>query len=105
MMRVLVTTPSGDNVPLGDLVDPEYQQGPQMIKTEDTFLVGYVLFDKSAGLSDVSVVNDVQNMIQHHIEMGLLNVPNGVHFTFSGSYESQHRAAQRLQLLFHWLWD
>jgi Cu(I)/Ag(I) efflux system membrane protein CusA/SilA len=99
MMRVLVTTPSGAQVPLGDLVHLEYEQGPQMIKTEDTFLVSYVLFDKRSGHSDVSVVRDVQEMIQHHMDAGLLTVPNGVHFEFSGSYENQQRAAQRLQII------
>ena len=31
-------------MPLGDLVHVEFVRGPQMIKSEDTFLVGYVLF-------------------------------------------------------------
>ncbi|MBK7335028.1 MAG: efflux RND transporter permease subunit [Saprospirales bacterium] len=44
--KMLVSTPVGSQVPLGELVEIEYVRGPQMIKSENTFLTGYVLFDK-----------------------------------------------------------
>ena len=44
--KILLPTPTGVQVPLGELVSLEFVRGPQMIKSEETFLVGYVLFDK-----------------------------------------------------------
>lgn len=42
--KILVPTPTGAQIPLGDLITVNYLKGPQMIKSEDTFLVGYVAF-------------------------------------------------------------
>lgn len=50
-------------------------RGPQAIKSEETFLVGYVLFDKKENFSEVGVVNDAQKMIQDKIDAGELIVP------------------------------
>ena len=44
------------HVPLGDLVAIDYVRGPMTIKSEDTFLVGYVIFDKQPGPAEVDVV-------------------------------------------------
>src|SRR5690606_31087607 len=44
--RILIPTAEGQQIPLGQLAKVRYERGPQMIKSEDTFLVGYVLFDK-----------------------------------------------------------
>ncbi|MFC2119356.1 efflux RND transporter permease subunit, partial [Bacteroidota bacterium] len=38
-------TPVGAMIPLTDLADIEYVQGPQVIKSENTFLISYVIFD------------------------------------------------------------
>ena len=46
LKKVLIPTPSGVQVPLGELAEITYTRGPQLIKSEDTFLVGYVIFDK-----------------------------------------------------------
>ena len=42
LKKVLIPTPSGVQVPLGELSEIIYTRGPQLIKCEDTFLVGYV---------------------------------------------------------------
>ncbi len=97
--RILVPTSTGAQVPLGELADLEYVRGPQMIKSEETFLVGYVLFDKRDGYAEVNVVNDAQNFIQEKIDNGELLVPEGVNFKFSGNYENQVRAVKRLSIL------
>ena len=54
--RILVPAPAGTQIPLVQLADIEYVRGPQVIKSEDTFLVGYVLFDKRDGFAEVEVV-------------------------------------------------
>ena len=59
-----MTTPNGQQIPLGDLVTIRYEQGAQSIKSEDGFLIGYVLFDREDGFSEVEVVNNAQNYLQ-----------------------------------------
>lgn len=97
--KILIPTPTGAQIPLSQLVDMEYVRGPQAIKSENTFLVGYVLFDKKEGFAEVDVVNDAQEMIQQKIDAGELIVPNGVSYKFSGSYENQVRAEKRLSII------
>jgi Cu(I)/Ag(I) efflux system membrane protein CusA/SilA len=97
--EILIPTPTGAQIPISQIVDFEYVRGPQAIKSEETFLVGYVLFDKRDGFSEVGVVNDAQNAIQERIDSGDLNVPAGISYKFSGSYENQVRAEKRLSII------
>ncbi len=97
--RMLVPTPVMAQVPLGELVDIEYVRGPQMIKSEDTFLTGYVLFDKKEGYAEVDVVEEAQRFINQKISDGELVVPAGVSYKFSGTYENQLRAMKRLSIV------
>jgi Cu(I)/Ag(I) efflux system membrane protein CusA/SilA len=96
---ILVPTPMGAQVPLRELTTLEYRRGPQMVKSEDTFLVAYVLFDKMPGFAEVSVVRDSQQHIQNAIASGDLIVPAGVSYEFSGSYKNQVRAAKRMTIV------
>ena len=96
---ILIPTPTGTQIPLGQVTELEYVRGPQMIKSEETFLVGYVLFDKNEGFAEVTVVDDAQKAIQAKIDAGELVVPAGVSYKFSGSYENQVRAEKRLSLI------
>jgi Cu(I)/Ag(I) efflux system membrane protein CusA/SilA len=97
--KILIPTATGTQIQLSQVVDFEYLRGPQAIKSEETFLVGYVLFDKKEGFSEVTVVEDARNLIQSKIETGELEVPAGVTFKFSGSYENQVRAEKRLSVI------
>ena len=99
MQKMLAPTPVGAQVPLGQLVRMEYVRGPQMIKSEDTFLTGYVLFDKKEGYAEVDVVEEAQRFIQQAIESGELIVPAGLSYKFSGTYENQIRAMKRLSIV------
>ena len=96
---ILVPTPSGAQVPLRELSTLEYRRGPQMVKSEDTFLVSYVLFDKLPGFAEVTVVEDAQLFIQDTIDAGEVVVPPGVSYEFSGSYKNQVRAAKRMSIV------
>src|SRR5690606_35130510 len=99
MDRILVMTNSGAQVPLSEMAQIVYRPGPMMIRGEDSFLVGYVLLDKKAGFAEGSVVEDAQLFLQDRIDAGELQVPPGVSFKFSGSYENQIRAEKRLALI------
>lgn len=97
--KILIPTPTGAQIPIRQLVDIEYVRGPQMIKSEETFLVGYVLFDKKSNFAEVEVVNQAQDAIQKKIDSGELKVPAGISYKFSGSYENQVRAVKRLSIV------
>ncbi len=99
LSRILVTAPGDVRVPLGELVRITYERGPQAIKSEDGFLVGYVLFDKEDGLAEVEVVSRARAYIQSRIETGNLIVPNGISWQFAGTYEQQQRASERLSVI------
>jgi Cu(I)/Ag(I) efflux system membrane protein CusA/SilA len=96
---IMVPTEGSAQIPLRQLADIRYVRGPQEIKSEDTFLVGYVLFDKKSGYAEVDVVEQAQNFLQHKIEAGELVVPAGVSYRFAGNYENQVRAQKRLMVI------
>jgi Cu(I)/Ag(I) efflux system membrane protein CusA/SilA len=95
---VLVAAPDGTQIPLRELAEIRYTRGPQVIKSEDTFLVGYVIFDKQDGYAEVEVVEQAQTFLQEKIKSGELNIPAGVSYKFTGSYESQVRAEKKLRV-------
>ncbi|NNL79882.1 MAG: efflux RND transporter permease subunit [Flavobacteriaceae bacterium] len=97
--QIYVPVESGSPVPLGELASIKYEQGPQVIKSEDTFLVGYVLFDKLENFAEVNVVENAQKLIREKIESGELVVPDGVNYAFTGTYENQLRAAKTLSIV------
>lgn len=97
--KILVATPTGNQIPLSQLVTIEYVKGPQAIKSENTFLTGYVLFDKREGYAETDVVNAAQAAIQSKIDDGSLIVPPGISYKFSGTYENQIRAVKRLSIV------
>jgi len=97
--QIYVPVEKGSLVPLSELATIRYEQGPQVIKSEDTFLVGYVLFDKMDGYAEVNVVENAQSMIQSKIDSGELIVPKGINYQFTGSYENQLRAEKTLSVV------
>jgi len=97
--KILVPTMTGIQVPLGELAKIEYEQGPQMIRSEDTFLTGFVIFDKKEGLAEVDVVNQASDYLKAKIASGELVIPKGVSYKFAGNYEHQARATKRLSIV------
>jgi copper/silver efflux system protein len=83
-------------IPLSQLADIHFVRGPQVIKSEDTFLIGYVLFDKLPGYAEVDVVENAQDYLRQHLDPAL---PAGVSYRFAGSYENQIRAQKKLALV------
>ncbi|MDH7911592.1 efflux RND transporter permease subunit [Winogradskyella sp. SYSU M77433] len=99
LQQIYVPVKKGSPVPLSELATIRYEQGPQVIKSEDTFLVGYVLFDKVDGYAEVNVVENAQAMIQSKIDAGELIVPKGINYQFTGTYENQLRAEKTLSVV------
>ncbi|MFD1094136.1 efflux RND transporter permease subunit [Salegentibacter chungangensis] len=99
LKNIYIPVENGNPVPLGEVVNIRYEQGPQVIKSEDTFLVGYVLFDKLDGFAEVEVVENAQALIQQKIDNGELKLPKGVSYKFTGTYENQIRAEKTLSFV------
>ena len=94
--RIVISASNGRQILLRDIADIVYERGPQQIKSEDTFLVGYVLFDKIDASSAGDVVSSVSLQIEQHIDAGTLKLPEGVYYRFAGSYQQQQHAMKRL---------
>ncbi len=97
--NIYIPVEKGSPVPLSELATIRYEQGAQVIKSEDTFLVGYVLFDKLDGYAEVNVVENAQTLIQQKIDSGELVVPKGINYQFTGTYENQLRAEKTLSVV------
>ncbi|MFV1958538.1 MAG: efflux RND transporter permease subunit, partial [Planctomycetota bacterium] len=98
--RILVPTSSEAQVPLNQVAKLHYVRGPQVIKSEDTRLVGYVTFDKaSRGLAEVDVVEACERTIEDRIASGDFVLPAGITYDFAGSYENQVHAEKKLMIV------
>ena len=97
--KILIPTPAGVQVELGELADVTYVRGPQIIKSEDTFLTSYVIFDMKPGYAETNVVEDAQALIKKKMDSGEFELPAGVTYRFTGNYENQIRASKRLSIV------
>ena len=99
LKQILIPTPQGTQIPLEQVASISYRKGPQAIKSENTFLISYVIFDKKDGRAEVEVVNQAQRYLKEKTDQGELTIPKGVSYTFTGSYENQVRAEKRLSFV------
>ena len=91
--RVLVRTPMGSQVPLGQLADIRFTSGPAMIRDEDGQLAGYVYVDTAT--TDIGgYVDGARAVLGERLQL-----PAGYTLVWTGQYEFQVRAQQRLQIL------
>ncbi|HOS73100.1 MAG TPA: efflux RND transporter permease subunit, partial [Bacteroidales bacterium] len=97
--KILIPAAGGIQVPLGAVADIDYTKGAQMIQSENTFLVGYVIFDKHEGKAEVDVVNEAAGILRAGIDSGDIELPPGVSYKFAGNYEHQIRATKRLSVV------
>ena len=97
--RILVPAMNGIQIPLGEVADIDYSRGAQMIRSENTFLVGFVIFDKMEGKAEVEVVKEAGKIIKGKIDSGDIKLPPGVTYKFAGNYENQLRATKRLTIV------
>jgi Cu(I)/Ag(I) efflux system membrane protein CusA/SilA len=70
-----------------------------MIRSENTFLVGFVIFDKLEGKAEVDVVEEATRILKGEIDSGEIKLPPGVTYKFAGNYENQLRATKRLAIV------
>ena len=99
MYESLVTTARGAQIPLSEVAEITYTRGPQMIRSENTFLTAYVTFGSVAGYAEVEAVEAAGEHLRLAQQRGELNLPSGVSYSFAGSYQQQQSAMQTLQLV------
>ncbi len=99
LKRIYIRTAAGNQIPLSEVAKVRYEAGPQSIKSEDGFLVGYVLFDREPDYAEVDVVHNAQKLLEEKIASGELKLPHGVSYRFAGNYENQVRASKRLSIV------
>ncbi|MCC5921378.1 MAG: efflux RND transporter permease subunit [Cyclobacteriaceae bacterium] len=99
LKQLPIKVADGKEVPLGMLVDLELTAGPMSIKSENSFQVAYVLFDREQGQSEIAVVERARDFLDKAIARGELKVPEGVSYRFAGNFENQQRAEKRLMIV------
>ncbi|MEE9455798.1 MAG: CusA/CzcA family heavy metal efflux RND transporter [bacterium] len=90
LKRVLVPTPAGPPVPLGQIADIELKTGPPVIKDENGSLSGWVYIDIE-GRSVGSYVRDAKKAVEEK-----LTPKPGYHIVWTGQYEAMERVRKRL---------
>jgi Cu(I)/Ag(I) efflux system membrane protein CusA/SilA len=91
--EVLIPTPSGGTVPLGEVAAVSLGQGPSMIRTDNAQLALYIFVDfrdRDIG----SYVADAQQAVASQV-----NFPKATYITWSGQFEYLERAKARLQIV------
>ena len=90
---VLVTAPNGTQVPLGQFADIKQVSGPAMVSSENGLLVVSVLLNVR-GRDVGSFVDEARDVIARTVQL-----PPGSYVEWSGQYENEVRARQRLQIV------
>jgi Cu(I)/Ag(I) efflux system membrane protein CusA/SilA len=99
MERVLVTATDGTQVPLSQVATIKYVHGPQVIKSENTFLTSYITFGNEEGYTDVDVVEVADAYLEELRQSGALHLPAGVTWQFAGSYKQKLELDQTLRVV------
>lgn len=91
--NIPIATPSGATVPLSNLANIRQTEGAAMINSENGLLRGTVLLNVR-GRDIGSFVQEAKDTIAKQVQM-----PSGYYLTWSGQYENQERARQRLLIV------
>jgi len=99
LRAVLVATPDGAQVTLGQVADIEFADGPSVIKSEDGMLLVNIPIVIEPELDIGSYVDRAQETLERAIASGRLEFPAGYHTEWSGQYEMMQRVVGRLVTL------
>ncbi|MGZ7042912.1 MAG: efflux RND transporter permease subunit, partial [Thermoanaerobaculia bacterium] len=95
LARILVPTPSGANIPLGQLASIRIVEGPAMIRDENGKLSGYVYIDIDTTKRDLgSYVDDAKRTVDAQLKL-----PAGYTLQWSGQYEAMQRVRQKMLIV------
>jgi len=93
LSQVLVSTPSGSQIPISQIADIKRVTGPSMIRDENGMLAGYVFVDLST--------DDIGGYVTHakQVVRETLSLPTGYSLVWSGQYENMIRVRERLVIV------
>lgn len=92
--RVLISTPTGEQIPISQVTDITFETGPPMIRNEDGQLVGFVFVDVK---SDVGIADYVEQAKQ--VVADKVDIPTGYRLEWAGQFKYFERAKEKLQIL------
>jgi Cu(I)/Ag(I) efflux system membrane protein CusA/SilA len=93
LSRVLIATPSGAQIPISEVAKISFSRGPAMIRDEDGQLTGYVYIDLNT--TDYGgFVDQASNTLRQELQL-----PAGYTYQWSGEYELQLRAKERMKII------
>jgi len=93
LKHVLIATPTGAQIPLGEVADIVIRTGPSMIRNENGLLAGYVYVDV-ANRDIGSYVKDARRVVEQKVQL-----PQGYDLLWSGQYENMLRVRERLKVV------
>jgi Cu(I)/Ag(I) efflux system membrane protein CusA/SilA len=93
LSRVLISTPTGAQIPIAQVADIRLTTGPAMIRNENGLLAGYIYVDV-AGRDLGGWVNEAKSIVRDKIKL-----PTGYTIGWSGQYEFLERVFRRLSLV------
>lgn len=93
LSRVLVPTPDGAQIPIGQVAELRFTTGPPMVRSEDGRLVGFVFVDVD-GRPIADYVRDAKARVADGVDL-----PEGVRLEWAGQYQYLERAQEKLALV------
>ena len=93
LQRVLIATPLGSQIPIGEVAKISFSRGPSMIRDEDAQLTGYVYIDLNTH-DYGGFVEKADRLLREKLKL-----PPGFTYKWSGEYEFELRAKERLKLI------
>lgn len=93
--RVLITTPTGAQIPLSEIANVHFRDGPSMIRDENASLVGYVYVDVDLQAVDLGTYVERAKAL---LQLKLI-LPDGYLVSWSGQFENMERVKERLKVV------
>lgn len=93
--RVLISTPTGAQIPLSQIAQVKVTEGASMIRNENAALVGYVYVDIDQSKIDIGTfVERAKSVVEAQVKL-----PTGYTLAWSGQYENMARVKERLKVV------
>jgi len=93
LRQVVIATPNGAQIPVSQVAKVYFSRGPSMIRDEEGLLTGYVYLDLAT--------KDYGGFVSKadHLLREKLKLPPGYNYKWSGEYEFELRARERLKII------
>ncbi|MGB0836568.1 MAG: efflux RND transporter permease subunit [Flavobacteriaceae bacterium] len=97
--QIEIPLPKGGEVSLGQVADIEFKKGPQMIKSEDGFLMSYLTFSSDLEVNDIELAQEIQEQLSLSLNKGEIEVPYGLSYELTGEFVQNAKANETLSLV------